>query len=130
MAHGGNIVQFPECREIKHAQTVDTRPISLIFRTGLGTRLKPAVNMHLADKENIHLNILVLGSMAELEQFRRGLYTLRFSVLMESYPFLFKQLFLILLLLISSKICFMLTTQCLGSQKRGIISARFDRYSI
>ena len=59
---------------------------------------KPAVMMHLADKEKIIsavcLHYAVLSSLAELEQLRRGLHTLRFSVLMESYPFLFKQLFL------------------------------------
>ena len=59
---------------------------------------KPAVMMHLADKEKIIsavcLHYAVLGSLAELEQLRRGLHTLRFSVQMESYPFLFKQLFL------------------------------------
>ena len=59
---------------------------------------KPVVMMHLADKEKIIsavcLHYTVLGSLAELEQLRRGLHTLRFSVLMESYPFLFKQHFL------------------------------------
>ena len=52
---------------------------------------KPAVMMHLADIEDNLSSLLTLCCSGQL---RRGLHTLRFSVLMESYPFLFKQLFL------------------------------------
>lgn len=58
---------------------------------------KPTMMMHLTDKEKVIsavcLHHAVLGSLAELEQLRRGLQTARFSVLMEHHVSLFRQLF-------------------------------------
>ena len=58
---------------------------------------KPATKMNIADKEKVIsaacLHCVVLSSLAELEQFKRGLQTVKMSMLMERYPSL-QQLFL------------------------------------
>ena len=59
---------------------------------------KPVTKMNLADKDKVVsavcLHYAVLGSLAELEQVKRGLQTVRFTLLMECHPYQFKQLFL------------------------------------
>ena len=107
---------------------------------------KPAVTMHLSDKEKmisaVCLHYAVLGSLAELEQLRRGLHTLRFSALMESYPTLFKQLFLHCKTSVTADFIqdlFHVDYSVSGSNNSerrgnndelGIISARFRRYMV
>lgn len=58
---------------------------------------KPTVNMSLADRDMVvsavSLHHAVLGSLAELEQLRRGLQTARFYMLLEDNKCLFKPLF-------------------------------------
>ena len=59
---------------------------------------KPVVKMNPADKETlvsaVCLHYAILGSLAELEQLKRGLQAVRFGSLMEGHASLFKQLFL------------------------------------
>ena len=50
---------------------------------------KPVMKMNLTDKEKVvsavRLHYAVLSSLAELEQLKRGLQTVRFTLLMERY---------------------------------------------
>ena len=59
---------------------------------------KPVMKMNLTDKEKVVsavcLHYALLGSLAELEQLKRGLQTVRFTLLMERYAYHLKQLFL------------------------------------
>lgn len=59
---------------------------------------KPVTSMRLGDKSTIIsavcLHYAVLGSLAELEQLKRGLQTAKLATLMDKHPHLFKELFL------------------------------------
>ena len=58
---------------------------------------KPAMMISITDKESIIsavcLHYAILGSLAELEQLKRGLQVANFSSLMEKYDLLFRHLF-------------------------------------
>ena len=60
--------------------------------------LKSTAIMNLNDKDKVIsgvcLHYAVLGSLAELEQLRRGLQIVRFSMLLEQHKSLFGQLFI------------------------------------
>ena len=77
------------------SQLVTSSDYDFILECGI---TKPIMKMNLTDKQNVLsavcLQFGVLGSLAELEQLKRGLHTATFENLLDAYSGLLKPIFL------------------------------------